>query len=128
MGFKQATKWGTTMTENQDIAVFPAPQALPLVRPPFNYEVSVEGTMVPQKNSYFMLIGLPGGKAHQVQLDTGSTGIVIPKTMLTDLEGNLPADVVCLGPAEIKYEPSGDVLTAQPSPHFFSTYFNDLEH
>ena len=96
--------------QNQDIAVFPAPQALPLVRPPFNYEESVNGTMKPQKNSYFMWIGLPGGKRQKVQLDTGSTGIVIPKTMLTDAEGNLPADVVCLGPAEIKYEPSGDVL------------------
>ena len=98
------------MTANQDIAVFPAPLALPLTRPPFNYEGLVDGKMQLMKNSYMMCIGLPGGKTHEVQLDTGSTGIVIPKLMLTDADGNLPADVICLGPAQIGYEPSGDVL------------------
>jgi len=85
--------------------------ALPLTRPPFNYEKLDNGKMTPQKNSYMMCIGLPGGKTHEVQLDTGSTGIVLPTAMLTDSDGKLPADVICLGPAQIGYEPSGDVLS-----------------
>lgn len=78
---------------------------IPVVRQPFNRQG--------QTNSLGITIGTPSGLLHEVQVDTGSTGIVIPAALLMvdgDTSKGLAAGVVSLGPAQITYQPSGNTL------------------
>lgn len=64
-------------------------------------------------NSLGIIIGTPSGLLHEVQVDTGSTGIVIPASLLMvdgDTTKGLVSGVVSLGPAQITYQPSGNTL------------------
>lgn len=86
-------------------ASFAPPVDIPVVRPPFG------APNLP--NALFITIGTPSGIPHIVQVDTGSTGIVIPAFLLAkggDLDNGLADGVICLGPAQISYYPSQDTL------------------
>ncbi|MDQ2103387.1 hypothetical protein [Azospirillum isscasi] len=78
---------------------------IPVVRQPFNAENC--------PNYLGITIGTPSGLLHEVQVDTGSTGIVIPASLLMvdgDTTKGLVSGVVALGPAQIAYQPSGNTL------------------
>lgn len=78
---------------------------IPVASQPFNVEN--------RANNLGIIIGTPSGLLHEVQVDTGSTGIVIPASLLMvdgDTSKGLAAGVVCLGPAQIAYQPSGNTL------------------
>ncbi|OYD81628.1 hypothetical protein [Azospirillum brasilense] len=84
---------------------YAAPVDVPVVRQPFN----LQGC----SNSLNVTIGTPSGLLHEVQVDTGSTGVVIPATLLMvdgDTSKGLAAGVESLGPAQITYHPSGNTL------------------
>ncbi|WP_349596202.1 hypothetical protein [Azospirillum argentinense] len=84
---------------------YAAPVDVPVARQPFG----LEG----YSNSLNVTIGTPSGLLHEVQVDTGSTGVVIPATLLMvdgDTSKGLVAGVVSLGPAQITYHPSGNTL------------------
>lgn len=92
------------MTDTQQLPVpWANPISIPLTRKPFGGTVSQE----PVNNAYFTNIQI-AGVTHTVQVDTGSTGLVIPETLLLDENGVPKTGVYCLGPGEIIYYPSSD--------------------
>ncbi|AWK86667.1 hypothetical protein DEW08_10840 [Azospirillum thermophilum] len=64
----------------------------------------------------YVTIDTPSGLHHQVQVDTGSTGLVLPVQFLwkdsQDESQGLADGVVCLGEASITYHPLGTRSTA----------------
>lgn len=92
------------MTEVAAQSIYASPVVIPLDRPPFD--------LPGKKNGMYVTIGTPSGLHHQVQVDTGSTGLVLPVQYLwkdsQDESQGLADGVVCLGEASITYHPLGD--------------------
>lgn len=69
-------------------------------------------------NGYYVNIAIPGGSIHEVLVDTGSCGLVIPAALLyvggtlnPDAPGPLLPGIKQLGPITIPYQPSSEDLT-----------------
>ncbi|MCW2246947.1 hypothetical protein M2352_002538 [Azospirillum fermentarium] len=64
----------------------------------------------PGRNALFTTVILPDGQQHRVQIDTGSCGLVLPASMLTDSAGKPLPHVKYVRSFSMTYHPSGDVV------------------